>query len=76
MDKTTIAVCPYLGSWRDPATAYGYPTGANACVAGDKPANADKEHQAQFCLVGNFSACPRLQPRKTVGHNGRSSGHL
>ncbi len=73
MDKTTIALCPYLGSWRDPATAYGYPTGANACVVASQLKDATKEHQAKFCLTGNFSTCPRFQPRKTAGRNGHSS---
>ncbi len=68
MDKTPSTLCPYLGSWRDPATAYSYPTDANACLGGDKALDVDKEHQAEFCLAGYFSTCPLFQSRPANDH--------
>ncbi len=67
MDQTTISLCPYLGSWRDPATAYNYPTGANVCTIGPKASDVDKAHQAAFCLTSRFSACFLFQSQPTIG---------
>ncbi len=50
--------CPWLGSWQDDETAFGYPTGQNACFANRRGKGVDKTRQQQFCLNANYRACP------------------
>ncbi len=70
MDKPGASICPYLGSWRDPLTAYRYPTGANCCNAGTNPEEIDKDNQQQFCLTSDHPACSRYVAR--IGAPSRS----
>ncbi len=63
MDKPGASICPYLGSWRDPLTAYRYPTSANCCNAGENPAETDKENQEEFCLTPNHATCAQYVAR-------------
>ncbi len=59
MDKDLSSICPYLGSWRDSATAYMYATGANCCNAGKSPTDIDKSTQTGLCLTPDHTTCPR-----------------
>lgn len=61
------SLCPCLGSWRDPATAYSYPTRQNGCYADpEHPRDISKDHQQHFCLA-DYKACPYFPADRLEG---------
>ena len=51
------AACPHLASFRDVATFYAYPSGANGCGRLTPPAPLPGAHQARFCLTPHHTEC-------------------
>lgn len=66
-------VCPYLGLLDDPATHYAFPSSAQRCHAGRRPAEMDQAKQARDCLTARHIACPRYHPPSFVSSARRSS---
>jgi LysM repeat protein len=62
--------CPLLGLPDDPVTRFSFPSEAHRCRATDRPRSIELDHQAAFCLGGNYPACARYQ---AVAAPGRSS---
>ena len=54
--------CPYLGLADDPATHFAFPSGAQRCYAGSRPATIDLPKQARDCLTAAHVTCPRYRP--------------
>ncbi|MGB8644255.1 MAG: hypothetical protein WCF84_03405 [Anaerolineae bacterium] len=63
MALSSAPLCPYLGSWQDPSTAFFYPTSGNACYTDTEGETIDKETQAALCLSANHPQCPRFRAR-------------
>ena len=53
--------CSYLGKEADPQTMLGYPSSWNKCHRATPSVSPNLSHQNQFCLSGNYPACPMLQ---------------
>lgn len=53
--------CPHLGRRDDPSTLFNYPSVGNYCHHVRPLAPPHEEHQAQYCLSGNFQQCPIYQ---------------
>lgn len=53
--------CPHLGRRDDPSTLFNYPSVGNYCHHVRPLAPPHEEHQAQYCLSGQFQQCPVYQ---------------
>jgi hypothetical protein len=64
--RPAIQVCPYLGSWEDPITAYSYVTIENCCQHVTPPATVKAEHQRSYCLTYHHPRCPIYRQQDEV----------
>lgn len=53
------STCPYLGFASDPDSRFSYPESSHCCFANAQKASIALDHQANFCLGPNYTACSR-----------------
>jgi len=61
--------CPLLGLPDDPVTRFSFPSEAHRCRATDRPRPIELDHQATFCLSGNYPECARYRAGAAPGRS-------
>lgn len=59
-------ICPFLGQKEDPTTSLGFPSIGNYCHKTRPVSPIKSDHQENYCLVGNHTACPVFQAANPV----------
>ena len=62
--------CPLLGLPDDPVTRFSFPSEAHRCRATDRPRPIELDHQATFCLSGNYPECAQYRAAAAPGRSG------
>ena len=66
-DTTAGGVCPYLGRCDDAENYFSFPTVSNCCHTRRRPFSIEPSYQANVCLEGTWTSCPRYEDAKHGG---------